>query len=128
MSDALDTEAWQIRGMGGDWTSPMQVALEVALSGGHEEQAGRAFASAYMMYGDDLRFEEAERSYGDALAYCEEHDIGTFAVCLQGPAHGRSGAKRTLGRMPVASVMRCSISTSLSPWNRLRPPVQLRRR
>ena len=54
------------------------------MSGGHEEQAGRAFASAYMMYGDDLRFEEAERSYGDALAYCEEHDIGTFAVCLQG--------------------------------------------
>jgi hypothetical protein len=25
LSDALDTEAWQIRGMGGDWTLPMQV-------------------------------------------------------------------------------------------------------
>ena len=102
VSDALDTEAWQIRGMGGDWTSPMQVALEVALSGGHEEQAGRAFASAYMMYGDDLRFEEAERSYGDALAYCEEHDIGTFAVCLQGQRTAVLEQKRTLGRMPVA--------------------------
>ena len=120
VSDALDTEAWQIRGMGGDWTSPMQLALEVALSGGHEEQTGRAFASAYMMYGDDLRFEEAERSYGDALAYCEEHDIGTFAVCLQGQRtavleqSGRWDECLSLGHALVDQHM-------LSPWNRLRP-------
>jgi DNA-binding CsgD family transcriptional regulator/tetratricopeptide (TPR) repeat protein len=120
VSDALDTEAWQILGTGGDWTSPMKLALEVALSGGHEEQAGRAFASAYMMYSDELRFEEAERSYADALAYCEEHDIGTFAVCLQGQRtavleqHGHWDECLSLGHALVDQ-------HSLSPWNRLRP-------
>ena len=120
LSDALDTEAWQIRGMGGDWTLPMQVALEVALSGGHEEQAGRAFASAYMLYGDDLRFEEAERSYDDALAYCEEHDIGTFAVCLQGQ---RTAVLEQSGDWHECLSLGHALldQQTLSPWNRLRP-------
>jgi DNA-binding CsgD family transcriptional regulator/tetratricopeptide (TPR) repeat protein len=120
LSDALDTEAWQIRGMGGDWTLPMQIALEVALSGGHEEQAGRAFASAYMMYGDDLRFEEAERSYDDALAYCEEHDIGTFAVCLQGQ---RTAVLEQSGHWEECLSLGHALldQQMLSPWNRLRP-------
>jgi len=120
VSDALDTEAWQIRGMGGDWTLPMRVALEVALSGGHEEQAGRAFASAYMMYGDELRFEEAERSYGDALAYCEEHDIGTFAVCLQGQ---RTAVLEQSGHWDECLSLGHALleQHTLSPWNRLRP-------
>jgi DNA-binding CsgD family transcriptional regulator/tetratricopeptide (TPR) repeat protein len=119
-SDAMDTEAWQIRGMGGDWRVPMELALEVALSSGHEEQAGRAFASAYMMYGDDLRFEEAERSYGDALAYCEEHDIGTFAVCLQGQ---RTAVLEQSGHWEEClSLSRALLDQHrLSPWNRLRP-------
>ena len=119
-SDALDTEAWQIRGMGGDWTSPMRVALEVALAGGHEEQAGRAFASAYMMYGDELRFSEAERSYGEALAYCEEHDIGTFAVCLQGQ---RTAILEHSGRWDECLSLGHALLElhTLSPWNRLRP-------
>ncbi|HEX7211715.1 MAG TPA: LuxR C-terminal-related transcriptional regulator, partial [Propionibacteriaceae bacterium] len=119
-SDALDTEAWQIRGMGGDWTLPMQVALEVALAGGHEEQAGRAFASAYMMYGDELRFSEAERSYGEALAYCEEHDIGTFAVCLQGQ---RTAILEHSGRWDECLSLGHALLElhALSPWNRLRP-------
>ena len=120
VSDALDTEAWQIRGKGGDWTLPMRVALEVALSGGHEEQAGRAFASAYMMYGDELRFEEAERSYGDALAYCEEHDIGTFAVCLQGQ---RTAVLEQSGHWDECLSLGHALleQHTLSPWNRLRP-------
>jgi DNA-binding CsgD family transcriptional regulator/tetratricopeptide (TPR) repeat protein len=119
-SDALDTEAWQIRGMGGDWTLPMRVALEVALAGGHEEQAGRAFASAYMMYGDELRFSEAEQSYGEALAYCEEHDIGTFAVCLQGQ---RTAILEHSGRWDECLSLGHALLElhTLSPWNRLRP-------
>jgi hypothetical protein len=84
ISDALDTEAKAIRGIAGEWEVPMQAALESAVSGGHEEKAGRAFARAYTWYCDDLRPDEAERCYGDAFAYCEAHDIGTFVVCLQG--------------------------------------------
>ena len=55
ISDALDTEAKAVRGIAGEWAVPMQAALESALSGGHEEQAGRAFARAYTWYCDDLR-------------------------------------------------------------------------
>jgi DNA-binding CsgD family transcriptional regulator/tetratricopeptide (TPR) repeat protein len=120
ISDALDTEAKAIRGGGGEWAVPMQAALESALSGGHEEQAGRAFARAYMWYCDDLRPGEAERSYGDAFAYCEEHDIGTFVVCLQGQ---RTAVLEHNGRWDECISLGHALLDQhrLSPWNRLRP-------
>jgi DNA-binding CsgD family transcriptional regulator len=120
ISDALDTEAKAIRGRAGEWAVLMEAALESALSGGHEEQAGRAFARAYMWYCDDLRPEEAERSYGDAFAYCEEHDIGTFVVCLQGQ---RTAVLEQSGRWDECISLGHALLDQyrLSPWNRLRP-------
>ncbi|HEY6665428.1 MAG TPA: AAA family ATPase [Propionibacteriaceae bacterium] len=120
IGDALDTEAKAIRGRGGEWAVPMQAALESALSGGHEEQAGRAFARTYMWYCEDLRPEEAERCYGDALAYCEEHDIGTFVVCLQGQ---RTAVLEQNGRWDECISLGHALLDQhrLSPWNRLRP-------
>jgi DNA-binding CsgD family transcriptional regulator/tetratricopeptide (TPR) repeat protein len=120
IGDALDTEAKAIRGRGGEWAVPMQAALESALSGGHEEQAGRAFARTYMWYCEDLRPEEAERCYGDAFAYCEEHDIGTFVVCLQGQ---RTAVLEQNGRWDECISLGHALLDQhrLSPWNRLRP-------
>ena len=120
IGDALDTEAKAIRGRGGEWAVPMQAALESALSGGHEEQAGRAFARTYMWYCEDLRPEEAERCYGDALAYCEEHDIGTFVVCLQGQ---RTAVLEQNGRWDECISLGHALLDQhrLSRWNRLRP-------
>jgi DNA-binding CsgD family transcriptional regulator len=106
--------------MGEDWAVPMRAALDYALSGGHEEQAGRAFARAYMWYCDDLRPGEAERCYGDAFAYCEEHDIGTFVVCLQGQ---RTAVLEQNGRWNECMSLGHALLDQhrLSPWNRLRP-------
>jgi DNA-binding CsgD family transcriptional regulator len=120
ISDALDTEAKAVRALGEDWAMPMRTALEAALSGGHEEQAGRAFARAYMWYCEDLRPGEAERSYGDAFAYCEEHDIGTFVVCLQGQ---RTAVLEQNGRWTECMSLGHALldQHKLSPWNRLRP-------
>jgi DNA-binding CsgD family transcriptional regulator/tetratricopeptide (TPR) repeat protein len=120
ISDALDTEAKAIRGMAGEWEVPMQAALESALSGGHEEQAGRAFARAYLWYCDDLRPDEAERCYGDAFAYCEAHDIGTFVMCLQGQ---RTAVLEESGRWDECISLGHALIDQhrLSPWNRLRP-------
>ena len=120
ISDALDTEAKAIRGMGNEWAVPLQAALESALSGGHEEQAGRAFTRAYRWYCEDLRPEEAERSYGDAFAYCEEHDIGTFVVCLQGQ---RTAVLEQEGRWDECISLAHALldQQRLSPWNRLTP-------
>jgi hypothetical protein len=101
ISDALDTEAKAIRGRAGDWAMLMEAALESALSGGHEEQAGRAFARAYMWHCDDLRPEEAELLRGRIRLLRgarHRHVRRVFA----GPAHCSSGAKRTLGRMHLA--------------------------
>ena len=120
ISDSLKVEGHAVRGMDGEWAVPMQAALESALSGGHEEQAGLAFAVMYRMYCDDLQFQEAERSYGDALAYCEEHDIGTFAVCLQGQ---RTALLEQSGRWDECVSLGHTLLDQrlLSPWNRLRP-------
>jgi DNA-binding CsgD family transcriptional regulator len=73
-----------------------------------------------MWYCEDLRPEEAERSYGDAFAYCEEHDIGTFVVCLQGQ---RTGVLEQNGRWNECMSLGHALldQHKLSPWNRLRP-------
>jgi DNA-binding CsgD family transcriptional regulator/tetratricopeptide (TPR) repeat protein len=120
MSDALVAEAYVVRVMGGNWTVPMQAALEAALSGNHEEQAGRVFALMYLMYSTDLRHGEGEQCYTQAVAYCEEHDIGTFAVCLQGE---RTAYLEKIGRWDecVSLAHALLYRYTLSPWNRLKP-------
>ncbi len=95
ISDAFDVEARILRAMGNDWTVPIRAALEIALSGGHELRAGHAFVHMYWMYCDDLRHEEAEQIYNDALAYCDVHDIGDSATFLLGE---RAGVFEKLGR------------------------------
>ena len=50
ISDSLNVEARIVQAMGNDWTVPMQAALEIALSGGHEYRAGNAFTNMYWMY------------------------------------------------------------------------------
>jgi DNA-binding CsgD family transcriptional regulator/tetratricopeptide (TPR) repeat protein len=120
LSDALAAEAYAVRLMGGDWTVPMQTALVEALSGGHEEQAGRVFALMYLMYSTDLRHGEGERCYTQAVGYCEEHDIGTFAVCLQGE---RTAYLEKIGRWDECMSLAQALvyRYRLSPWNRLKP-------
>ena len=95
ISDSLNLEALVVHAMGKDWTLPMQAALETALSGGHEYQAGAAFAIMYWLYCGDLRDQEGEQIYNQAMAYCDVHDIGTFANCLLAD---RAGVFEKLGR------------------------------
>lgn len=120
VSDALDTESKAIRGMGKEWAVPIHAALEYALSGGYEEQAGRVFTREYLWYCDDLRPDEAERCYGDAMAYCEEHDMGTFVVCLQGQ---RTSVLEHDGRWDECISLGHALLDQhrLSPWNRIKP-------
>jgi len=95
-------------------------ALRAALSGDHEEQAGRVFALMYLMYSTDLRHGEGEQCYTQAVAYCEEHDIGTFAVCLQGE---RTAYLEKIGRWDECVSLADALlyRYTLSPWNRLKP-------
>lgn len=84
LSDALNTEGCAAAVMDRSWTRQLRRALEIAISAGVDEQAGLAFANLCSIYGSERRFAEAERYFVDGIAYCDEHDIGTFATCLRG--------------------------------------------
>jgi tetratricopeptide (TPR) repeat protein len=120
ISDSLNVEAQIVHAMGKDWTVPSRAALEIALAGGHELRAGNAFANMYWMYCDDLRHQEAEQIYNEALAYCDVHDIGTSGEYLLGK---RAELFEKLGRWDEClSITHAMLDDqSLSPAARLQP-------
>jgi DNA-binding CsgD family transcriptional regulator/tetratricopeptide (TPR) repeat protein len=120
ISDSLSIEARAVRAMGNDWTPLMRAALEVALSGGHEYQVGLVLANMYWMYCSDLRLEEAEQTYHQALAFCDVHDIGTFGACVLGD---RAGVLEKLCRWDESvSITHTMLEEqSVSPANRIPP-------
>jgi DNA-binding CsgD family transcriptional regulator/tetratricopeptide (TPR) repeat protein len=93
ISDCLTLEAQVVRALGEDWTDPMGAALQVALSGGHEFRAYNAFLFLYLLYCADLRNDEAEQIFNDALAYCDLHDVGKPCLLAE-----RAGVLEKLGR------------------------------
>jgi DNA-binding CsgD family transcriptional regulator len=106
--------------MGNDWTVPIRAALETGLSGGHELRAGNALANMYWHYCEDLRDEEAEQIYHEALAYCDVHDIDSSADFLLGV---RAEVFEKLGRWDEClSMAHIRLDDqSLSPAGRLAP-------
>jgi len=120
ISESLNLEGLVVHAMGKDWTRPMHEALEIALSGGHEYQAGGAFADLYWLYCGDLRHEEGEQIYNQAMAYCDVHDIGTFSNCLLAE---RAGVFEKLGRWDEClSITHTMLEARpLSPSNRMQP-------
>ena len=120
ISDSLAVEAQTDRTMGDDWTVPMRAALEIALSGGHEYRVGETFATMYWMYCGDLRHEEGEQIYHQAMAYCDAHDIGTSSNCVLAD---HAGLFEKLGRWDdCISITQAMLNEkSLCPTNRMQP-------
>ena len=120
LSDALNTQGCASACLGREWTGLLHRALEIALSEGLDEQAGRAFSNLYSTYCVQRRFAEGERHCLDGIAYCDEHDITTWATSLR--AQRTSALERT-GRWDEA----VALSTELlsrsgpSPVNRIYP-------
>ncbi|WP_433295580.1 BTAD domain-containing putative transcriptional regulator [Actinoplanes sp. CA-030573] len=83
-SDALDTRAVSARGQGREWTVLMREALDLALADRHQDQAARAYTNFSSLYVDERRFAEAELYLAEGIAYCEEHDLTSYAICLRG--------------------------------------------
>ena len=123
LSDALNTEACAIGGQGLDGTDTLRRALEIALRGQHEEQAGRAYANLLSLYCMERRFAEAEPVYADGIAYCDEHDITTFASCLR----GERAALEETGQWDEAALLAAALVArhGASPINRLNPLISL---
>jgi tetratricopeptide (TPR) repeat protein len=77
LSHALNTQGCSVKRMGGEWTSYLHKALDIALSAGLDDQAGQAFKNLHGSYVDQRRFAEAERYFIDGVAYCDDHDISS---------------------------------------------------
>ncbi len=124
VSDALDTQACALFAQGHEVVPMLRRALEIAVSGRHEEQAGRAFTNLYIMFHSRWRFAEAERVYLDGIAYCDEHDIGTYGTCLRGE---RANALEKAGDWEEAAQLAAALLDRpvASPINRLAPLITL---
>ena len=124
LSDAYNTEACAAAALGEEWVPRMRQALQVALQTGCAEQAGRAYANFYSLTCRERRFAEAESTFRDGIAYCDEHDISTFATCLRGQ---RTSALEQTGRWDdaVALALHLLNRTVASPINRINPLLAL---
>jgi DNA-binding CsgD family transcriptional regulator len=116
LSDALNTEAFIEYGEGGDWEGMVQRALSIALTAGKAEQAGRAYANLCEYYREERRFGDVDRVYREGAAYCEEHDIPTYLICLQG-RYAESLAQRGTWD-ESAELCRAMLRGQASPINR----------
>ncbi len=102
LSDALDTEACASHAAGAGWAAAIRAALDIALAGGHEEQAGRAYTNAQSLYNAERLFAEAEPYFTEGLAYCEEHDVATYAAFLRSE---RTSVLERTGRWDEAAAL-----------------------
>ena len=124
LSDALNTEGCAIGNQGGDWAAAMQRALDVAMAAGMQTQAGRAYSNLHANYYGERRFAEAEKVFAEGIAYCNEHDLRTYGICLRG---GRTGALEQLGRWDESASLSEELLThsGASPVNRIIPLCSL---
>jgi DNA-binding CsgD family transcriptional regulator/tetratricopeptide (TPR) repeat protein len=124
LSDTLNTEACATARKGGDWTALMKEALEIAAAGRMQAQAGRAYANMHAMYSNQRRFGEAERCFAEGIAYCDEHDIGTYGTCLRGE---RTCLLEKKGRWKESASLSVELlaHAGASPVNRINPLMSL---
>jgi DNA-binding CsgD family transcriptional regulator len=120
LSDALNTEGCAIGNQGGDWAVAMHRALEVAMAADMQTQAGRAYSNLHASYYGERRFAEADKVFTEGIAYCNEHDLGTYGICLRG---GRTGALELQGRWDESASLSEELLThsGASPVNRIVP-------
>jgi DNA-binding CsgD family transcriptional regulator/tetratricopeptide (TPR) repeat protein len=121
--DALNTEACASV-PAPRWDQLLRKALEIAQAHHFQNQAGRAVANLQANFVGERRYAEAEKSYVDGLAYCEEYGIAVYARCL------RAGQVRVLqqtGRWDEAVALGESLlnEAGASPINRVISMIDL---
>jgi DNA-binding CsgD family transcriptional regulator len=123
-SDALDTQAASRSAQGLDWAGQMHRALDIALAGGHHLQAARAYTNLCGIHAGRREFAETERYLEPGIAFCDEHDITTYAICIRGE---KANMLERTGRWDeaVALSTQILIDAGPSPANRLCPLIRL---
>ena len=105
---------------GHDGTASVAQALEIALDAGLQESAGLAYVNLHEGASRLNMFAEAERYYAEGMAYCEEHELSVYSVCMPG---WRAVTFGLLGRWSEAADISARMldQQSMSPVNRLNP-------
>lgn len=105
---------------GDDWETLYQKALTIALEHGRTLEAGLAYTNLHEAYSYTGRYTESEPYYLAGVAYCEEHDLGTYLCCLQGV---RAVTLERLGRWDESVALSGVVLRRVlaSPLNRMIP-------
>ena len=126
LSDALNTEGGALfaRDQGEAGGGKLREALQIAISAGLEDQAGRAYANLHSSYSCLRRFAEADRWFTEGIAYCDEHDITTYSTCLRGE---RTSTLAMTGRWDESAALSLWLlgQGHASPVNRINPLTSL---
>jgi DNA-binding CsgD family transcriptional regulator/tetratricopeptide (TPR) repeat protein len=123
-SDALITQAASRSAKGLDWAGQMRRALDIALAGGHHREAGRAYSNLSGIHAGKREFAEAGRYLEPGIAFCDEHDITTFAICLRGE-HANVLERTARWDEAVVLSKEILIKVGPSPANRLCSLIRL---
>ncbi len=122
LSDALNTEACIRMNNGEDVAALFRRSLDVAVTGGHESQTGRAFSNFHAFLVGENHFAEAEEVLAEGLTFWELCDFSTYEACLKG---GQVRALDRQGRWDEALLIGRGLvrraREHLSPVNRLNP-------
>ena len=122
-SRAATTEAQAIWLAGGEWEPMLRRALAIALENGIEYEAGFAYTNLHELHCANRDYAQADPYFHDGVAYCEDHDLGTYYTCLRGV---RTLTLERLGRwdesVGIAEVVIASVA---SPVNRMIPMTSL---
>jgi DNA-binding CsgD family transcriptional regulator/tetratricopeptide (TPR) repeat protein len=123
-SDTLITQAASRSAKGLDWVGQMRRALDIALAGSHHREAGRAYSNLSGIHAGKREFAEAGRYLEPGIAFCDEHDITTFAICLRGE-HANVLERTSRWDEAVALSKEILVKVGPSPANRLCSLIRL---
>ena len=122
-SRAATTEAQAVWLAGGDWEPVLRRALSIALENGIEYEAGFAYTNLHELHCGNRDYAKADPYFHDGVAYCEDHDLGTYYTCLRGV---RTSTLERLGRWDEsAAIAEAVIASVASPVNRMIPMTSL---
>jgi DNA-binding CsgD family transcriptional regulator len=62
----------------------LEASLRLALDGGQEEHAARAYVNLYWNQIDRLQLDAAEATFREGCDYCDEHDLDAWYLYLRG--------------------------------------------
>ena len=120
VSYALNMAGMTLAEEGRDGLESIGQALGIALDADLQKSAGVAYANLQEAASRLNMFAAAERYYAEGMAYCEEHELGVYSVCLQG---WRAVSLALLGRWSEAAAISTQMLDrhGISPVNRLNP-------